>query len=197
MFTSFHRQCSVARQAEFARACVKRMLEGETVPSVTYYGMFRQHQKPVVSALQSEVFRHWDGLSTSPPQTRPQASETRVTGLNLLSSNAAGRPGWPDHVMEKFRDGSEHLVHLQQMKAKFLEFKSRMPDPAASSAPRRSVVRVTGTPDFTIDSEAQPIDVSRVVDLEKVTPPAAEQRPVFFLFSHCVGQCVSCDSARV
>lgn len=57
-------------------------------------------------------------------------------------------------------------------------------------------MRVTGTPDFTIDSEAQPIDVSRVVDLEKVTPPAAEQRPVF-LFSHCVGQCVSCDSARV
>lgn len=109
MFTSFHRQCSVARQAEFARACVKRMLEGETVPSVTYYGMFRQHQKPVVSALQSEVFRHWDGLSTSPPQTRPQASESRVTitGLNLLSCDAAGRPGWPDHVMEKEVQGWE------------------------------------------------------------------------------------------
>ncbi len=178
------------------------MLEGETVPTVTYYGMFRQNQKPVVSALQSEVFRHWDGLSTSPPQSRPQASErpVTITGLNLLSCDAAGRPGWPDHVTEKFREGSEHLASLQQMKAQFLEeFKSRMPNPAASSTTTRSVARVTGTPDFTIDSEAMPIDVSRVVDLEKVTPPAAEQRPAFLFCHHCLGLCVlyDSDSARV
>ena len=39
------------------------------------------------------------------------------------------------------------------------------------------MARVAGSPDFTVDG-VEPLDVNRVVDLQKVSPPEAAQRPL-------------------
>ncbi|CAK9000672.1 unnamed protein product [Durusdinium trenchii] len=162
--------------AEYGRACVRRLLEGETRPKLSYYGMFRKDQKQVVANIEGEIFEHWDGLPTSPPKTRPRDPAphlTAIAGLSLMSLDSVGQPGWPDHVLNKFKADSEHRRKLEKMKADFLqEFK--VPAQAKASV-SRGPVRVTGAPDFTVDS-AEPLDVNRVVDLEKVAPPDSEKR---------------------
>ena len=159
-------------------------------PPLVYYGILNKNQKTVVSALETQVFQHWDGLESSPPRSRPQTEESSVAidGLSLLSCDSSGRPGWPDHVMEKFREDSHCRALLQKMKDDFMnEFKSRMPE---SVTPSRTVPRVTGSPDFSVDGGGEPLDVNRQVDLEKVDPPVAEKRPgelvlVLFFGMYC------------
>lgn len=175
-FVSVRFMSGRARYAEYGRACVRRLLEGETRPKLSYYGMFRKDQKQVVANIEGEIFEHWDGLPTSPPKTRPRDPAphlTAIAGLSLMSLDSVGQPGWPDHVLNKFKADSEHRRKLEKMKADFLqEFK--VPAQAKASV-SRGPVRVTGAPDFTVDS-AEPLDVNRVVDLEKVAPPDSEKR---------------------
>ena len=158
--------------AEFGRAIVQRLLEGEK--RVTYYGMFRkEQQKGVINTMESEIFTYWDSWSTSPPQSRPRTeANVTISRLNLMSFSG-GRPGWPEHIMNKFRADSAQRKNIEKMREEFLAEFGASVRPESNSA--RTVPRVSGAPDFTVDG-AEPLDINRVVDLAKVQPPAAEER---------------------
>ena len=174
-------QSHAARFAEFGRACVQRVLEGESRPPIVYYGMLKKDlHKPVVTAIESAVFSHWDSLPESPAKTRPRevSAFNGISGLKLMSCDSTGRPGFPDHIFGKFKAGSDHRKQLEKMKADFAEeFASTISQPVSASPGGRTVARVAGSPDFTVDG-VEPLDVNRVVDLQKVSPPEAAQRPL-------------------
>jgi len=155
---------------------VQRVLEGETRPPIVYYGMLKKDlHKSVVTSIESEIFSYWDSLPDSPAKTRPREASafSGISGLKLMSCDSTGRPGFPDHVFGKFKAGSEHRKQLEKMKADFAEeFASTISQPVSGG---HTVARVAGSPDFTVDG-VEPLDVNRVVDLQKVSPPEAAQR---------------------
>ena len=123
--------------------------------------------------MESEIFKYWDSLPTSPPKSRPRAEATlTISGLHLMSFSG-GRPGWPEHIMNKFSPDSVQRKNIEKMKEEFLAEFGASARPEPNSA--RTVPRVSGAPDFTVDG-AEPLDINRVVDLAKVEPPAAEER---------------------
>ena len=165
------------RHAEFARACVQRSLQREA-PLVRYFGVLREDQKDVVSAIRSDLFQHWDSLPDSPPKVRPrpETAPINTSGLHLLSCDASGTPCWPDSLLDKFVVGTSEHIALLKLKESFLaEF-----PPPSNSGPNRQApgnqVRVSGTCDFAIDDGKQPIDVTRLVDLCKETMPEPASR---------------------
>lgn len=165
------------RTAEFASACVERSLEG-VQPPVVYYGIMRAaDHEGIVSKLESQAYRHWDSLATSPAKQRPRAAEDlSVSGLKLLSCSASG-PGWPEHIMQKFPEGSTERTRLQEMKAAFeTEFPPVGDGAATQSVTRTGVARVSGRPDYSLDDGKQPLDPERPVDLQIQSPPEVAQR---------------------
>eukprot|EP00438_Fugacium_kawagutii_P028319 Skav205364 [mRNA] locus=scaffold3980:93982:112606:+ [translate_table: standard] len=109
------------KHAEFCRACVKRIIEGQTQPHVVYYGVMREEHKRVVPEIEAEVFQYWDNLTTSPAKNRPRpaAAEVRVEGLALCSHTATGAV-WPEQLLEKFPRDTPHYKELLELKAKIL-----------------------------------------------------------------------------
>ena len=126
--------------------------------------------------MESEIFKYWDSLHTSPPKSRPRAEATlAISGLNLMSFSG-GRPGWPEHIMNKFRPDSIQRKNIEKMKDEFVAEFGASAGPESSTG--RTVARVSGAPDFTVDG-AEPLDINRDVDLAKVEPPPAEERQGF------------------
>lgn len=158
---------------------MERSLEGAQ-PPVVYYGIMRAaDHKNIVSKLETQVYQHWDALETSPAKHRPRpVDDLSVSGLKLVSCSASG-PGWPEHIMQKFSEGSSERTRLQEMKAAFeVEFPPVGSGSAgAPSLPRPGgVVRVSGRPDFSLDNGKQPLDPERPVDLQIESPPEVAQR---------------------
>ena len=155
---------------------MKRSLRGDT-PNMVYWGIIQEHQKDVISIIETDVFQKWDGLSTSPPKRRPQQERvTVITGMSLLSVDSAGQPGWPRHIMEKFDVQSEQYAALSKLKTPFeAEFP---PQQQQSNLAARGQPRVSGVCDFSIEGGAEPLDCERVVDLVKVGQPEADVRTI-------------------
>ena len=159
------------------------------LPEVIYYGIFRDdaeskpgttsiHRK-VLGEIETKVFQHWDGLSSSPAKTRPKPQTNRcVEGLSLLSSTDQG-PVWPDSLDAKFTSESAEGKELLALKQAFL---SEFPPSETARSPQgpRSTPtqgRATGQPDFSVEGGQEPLDVSRLVDLLVEAAPAAADRP--------------------
>ena len=84
-------QSHEARFVEFGRACVQRVLEGETRPPIVYYGMLKKDlHKSVVTSIESEIFSYWDSLPDSPAKTRPREASafSGISGLKLKIGRA-------------------------------------------------------------------------------------------------------------
>ncbi|CAK9045751.1 unnamed protein product [Durusdinium trenchii] len=154
------------RYAEFASACVDHSLKGEE-PQLAYVGFLREHQKDVIASIESTVFTHWDSLPSSPPKTRARAeSRINVSGLQLLSCDSAGRPGFPDHVMGKFAPGSAQHKKLCEIKEAFQrEFPASAGRDGGAVTTPGTVPRASGECDFSIDDGKEPLSVERVVEL--------------------------------
>lgn len=166
----------VVRYAEFARAISQRTLRGDATPRVIYYGMFRKSQLPVVASVQADVFKHWDELPSSPPKRRPAPECTQQPPVLNLLTFSGGVPGWPAHLSQKFDADSEEARSLQKLKEEFEALcPSHSQAPVSATAP---TPRVVGAPDFNVDG-ATPLDIDRVVDLEKVSVPDAADRRGF------------------
>ena len=148
-----------------------------------YYGCFRDSDvhKRVQRDLEAMVFKHWDGLSSSPPKQRPRsqaAPDWNVEGLLLLSCTRSG-PVWPEHLDSKFAANSPEAKEIQELKQSFLSEFPAISEPgqaAAGAGARAPTVRAAGQPDFSVDGGREPLDVSRVVDcLVEVPPPPADR----------------------
>ena len=155
-----------------------------------YYGIFREdptsstmtvksdlHRKVQVE-LETLVFKHWDGLSSSPAKIRPKpAVDMSVEGLALVSSTASG-PTWPSSLLQKFAPDSAEAKELEGMKCQFeKEFPPVEPSPQTSSAANTAKLRrVGGQCDFSIEGGKEPIDVTRQVDLCVEAPPEPGDR---------------------
>ncbi|CAE7224453.1 cofG, partial [Symbiodinium sp. CCMP2592] len=133
------------RYAEFGLALCQRALEGKT-PTALYFGVLRADQKDVQSEMFSMAYSHWDGSSLSPPMSRP---------------------GWPTDVLSKFLPGSKEHEHISKIKHDFevLCPAADVAPPAASSA---NPARAQGSPDFSVDGGKQPLDVTRLLDLQMI-----------------------------
>eukprot|EP00438_Fugacium_kawagutii_P021571 Skav212155 [mRNA] locus=scaffold754:104394:116972:+ [translate_table: standard] len=164
------RQC-----AEFGQACVQRALAGSANPRVIYYGILRKEQKDLIAAMESQVYRHWDGLESSPPKTRPRTTtDLTVGGLKLLSCSASG-PGWPEYIAAKFPEGSAERAQILEMKT---AFETQYPPAGGQTAASAGSgpARVTGKPDFTIEGGREPLDPERPVDLlAEAAPPVGSR----------------------
>ena len=83
---------------------------------------------------------------------------------------------FPEAAFHKFPEGSSHYQELSEMKKQLVaEFPSSGTVAATTAQTRATVpppVRATGRPDFSIDGGAEPIDVSRVLELEYVATNA-------------------------
>lgn len=164
---------------EFGQACVHRSLAGEQ-PPVVYYGIMRDSATSQLrSLLETAVFKHWDGLATSPPKTRPREAPpvTKITGLSLLSVDAAGNPIFPTRILDKFSDGP-HRKALERMRDDFSqEFPQESSRTGGGGTQGQSAPRVSGQCDFSIDDGKEALDVSRVVDVvtQQSGPDAADR----------------------
>lgn len=182
----------MVRYAEFGRAISQRILRGETTPRVIYYGMFRKSQASVIDSVQNDVFKHWDDLPSSPPKRRPTPENTQPPPVLNLLTFSGGVPGWPAHISQKFDADSPEARNLQKLKE---EFEALCPNRAQAPGPVSVAVpppRVAGAPDFNVDGGATPLDIDRVVDLEKVSVPDAADRRGFsnrmvFIFRTVLG----------
>lgn len=165
------------RFAEFSRAIVQRSLEGERVP-VEYYGMFRKDQKDIVTALEEEVYKHWDDLPTSPAKTRPhKEAKVEISGLKLLTCDASGHFGFPEHLLSKFSAGSEHHQSILKKKKEFEnEFPQHAADASQPGPGSGNPGRISGRPDYTIENDARPIKVDRTVGFDAAAPPEPGDR---------------------
>lgn len=155
-------------------------LKGEE-PQLAYVGFLREHQKDVIASIESTVFTHWDSLPSSPPKTRARAeSRINVSGLQLLSCDSAGRPGFPDHVMGKFAPGSAQHKKLCEIKEAFQrEFPASAGRDGGAVTTPGTVPRASGECDFSIDDGKEPLSVERVVELSYLpSPPEPADRTV-------------------
>ncbi|CAK9064704.1 FO synthase subunit 1 [Durusdinium trenchii] len=149
-------------------------------PPVVYYGIMRDSATSQLrSLLETAVFKHWDGLATSPPKTRPREAPpvTKITGLSLLSVDAAGNPIFPTRILDKFSDGP-HRKALERMRDDFSqEFPQESSRTGGGGTQGQSAPRVSGQCDFSIDDGKEALDVSRVVDVvtQQSGPDAADR----------------------
>ena len=163
------------RYAEFGSACIERSLKGEK-PSTIYYGLLREGQKDIIATLESDVFKHWDGLGSSPPKTRPRSEVCiNITGLALLTCDAAGNPGWPPHLSDKFPAESMQGKRLQELKA---NCEKEFPAAAVTTQTSRgrAPTRASGDCDFSVNNGEAPLDLERVLDLPKIAAPEPDMR---------------------
>ena len=112
---------TTARQAEFARACVGKLLsEGagtEVAKRIHYVGLWRPDQvleiKPQIAGL---VYSWWDESSSSPPKMRPEenrpAHAVAAPPLTILARDGADHPIWPATLDSKFMEGTEDRLRV-------------------------------------------------------------------------------------
>ena len=155
------------RQAEFARACVKMILETPEKPcAVRYVGFLRQEQfadlNPFVS---SAIFKHWDASPNSPPRSRPaESAPAAAPALNLkVLCFQDGAPIWPDGILSRFPSETEENQQILALHKKFSE-----EFPARVAGTRDVQNRIQGGCDYAIEGGARPPDTTRVVELRSI-----------------------------
>ena len=170
------------RYAEFARAICDRAL-AEKKPPVRYYGCFREdsseHQDSL-NALKTMAYQRWDQSADAPPRKRTQPNEPAAeppVQLSLLAW-AHGKAAWPNHLLEKFEEGSSQQKVILSIKE---EFNKLFPQSTPTATPG-SIPRASGSPDFTIDGGKKPIDVLRDVDLQPVSDEEASKNRLLSVF---------------
>lgn len=157
------------RQAEFARAAIKRMLDGTTPhPEIRYCGHFRADQKDVTSQLEEAVYTHWDSSNSAPARSRPVDPKPDPTFSLLTWRN--NRASFPESVLRKFAEGSDAHAQMLELKKRLAE---EFPDsveatPTQATGTGRTPRRATGRPDFSIDGGKSPIDYAREVEKEHI-----------------------------
>jgi len=162
------------RQCEFGRAVMQRMLEGTSRrPPMRYFGVLRAEQVDIKNELEAMVYNHWDASPAAPSKARPMEPRPDPS-LSLLAWNN-GTASFPTSYLQKFIEGSEaHQAMLDLQKQLVAEFPSS--NITQQTGSRRTTTpapaRAAGRPDFSIDGGIQPLDITRMVDLEHVAASA-------------------------
>ena len=154
------------RQAEFASACLKPLLDANARHSTPHYVGFMRHDQyeDVTKMIRSELFSWWDGSSLAPPKTRPRDESTRPqdqVSLEILAFQN-GSPIFPSSLLQKFPSGSREHQELMAMQAQLQqEFPS-----AAETPARDAEARVDAGCDY--PSGERPISLQRVLSLPHI-----------------------------
>jgi len=164
------------RHCEFGRAILQRLLEGghAALPALKFIGCLRQDQVDVQLALESKVYEHWDASSLAPPKARTR-EQFPDPSLNFLCWSG-GAPSFPESALTKFAEGTEAHNAVKAMKKTLLEeFPNSTVTPTARNQQQVVSVRATGRPDYSIDGGKEPLDPSRLLDMEYVVASDFEQ----------------------
>ena len=156
---------------EFGRAATQRMLEGTNRrPSMRYCGVLRADQGDIKNELEAMVYKHWDASPAAPPRARPVGPQPDPS-LSLLAWNN-GVASFPTSYLQKLTEGSEaHQAMLDLQKQLVAEFpNSNISQPTGVRRTTAAPARAAGRPDFSIDGGVEPLDVTRMVDLEHAPP---------------------------
>ncbi|CAK9054749.1 FO synthase subunit 1 [Durusdinium trenchii] len=163
------------RFVEFARAMTERSLERQKT-DVRYFGFVPSDSfKDTLAAVRDMIYKSWDVSKESPPKQRPgsDAAEQAAPDLQILAWN--GRPVFPECVASRFAEGTLEFDEVAKLKKEFLEmFPHATTQPAA---PNPVPARVGGVCDFTLDNGAEPLDVNREIEVERIADDQfSEQR---------------------
>ncbi len=94
--------------------------------------------------------------------------------LNFLCWSG-GAPSFPESALTKFAEGTPSHNAVKDMKKQLLdEFPNSTVTPTARGQQQVSV-RATGRPDYSIDGGKEPVDPSRLLDMEYVVASDFEQ----------------------
>ena len=154
------------RYGELAKAVVQRLLSNRaSKPTVRYFGVHFD-MKDVKLAIEKDTYTHWDQNPTSPPmqRTRERLPDPTLSMLQWTGEAAT----FPETILQKFAEGTAHHAALLKIKA---DVEEMYPPPRVrrSSSGRVAVPRAGGRPDYSIEGGAQPIDVTREVDMAKIS----------------------------
>ena len=143
------------------------------LPALKFIGCLRQDQVDVQNALESRVYEHWDASSIAPPKARTR-EQLPDPSLNFLCWSG-GAPSFPESALTKFAEGTPSHNAVKDMKKQLLdEFPNSTVTPTARGQQQVSV-RATGRPDYSIDGGKEPVDPSRLLDMEYVVASDFEQ----------------------
>ncbi|CAK9086345.1 FO synthase subunit 1 [Durusdinium trenchii] len=168
----------VEQFVEFARAMTERSLERQKT-DVRYFGFAPSDSfKDTLAAVRDMIYKSWDVSKESPPKQRPgsDAAEQAAPDLQILAWN--GRPVFPECVASRFEEGTLEFDEVAKLKKEFLEmFPHATTQPAA---PNPVPARVGGVCDFTLDNGAEPLDVNREIEVERIADDQfSEQRTLY------------------
>ncbi|CAK9075367.1 unnamed protein product, partial [Durusdinium trenchii] len=158
----------------------ERSLERQKT-DVRYFGFAPSDSfKDTLAAVRDMIYKSWDVSKESPPKQRPgsDAAEQAAPDLQILAWN--GRPVFPECVASRFEEGTLEFDEVAKLKKEFLEmFPHATTQPAA---PNPVPARVGGVCDFTLDNGAEPLDVNREIEVERIADDQfSEQRLLVML----------------
>ena len=165
------------RQVEFGRALTERSLAGQKT-DVRYFGLVpSENFKDASSAIRDMIYRAWDASAEAPPKQRPDSdvsSDRAAPNLQILAWQN-GQPVFPEPLMNRFGEETVEFQEVKKLQSKFLEL-----FPATEAVAPGPVVpgRASGTCDFSIDGNLEPLDFDRDVELVMVAnDQVQEPRP--------------------
>ena len=145
---------------------MKRLLvDRVTRPSVKYFGAHFDC-KEAKAAIEQEVYSAWDKDPSSPALQRTRDALPDPV-LEMLTWHA-GAATFPVSILEKFAAGTSQHIKILDYKKQVEEL---YPPRAAGTTNGRAnaqAPRAGGRPDYTIEGGERPLDLTRVVDLQKI-----------------------------
>ena len=175
------------RHAEFGHAVLDRLLD-TTVrrPPLYYVGIMRDDQRDCAASMEGKVYDQWDASDAAPPKRRPVPVETLSDPSLELLGWSNGSPFFPESLMSKFAEGSAAHGQVVAMKKELVD---AFPEAARQATQRqlgstsnRPTVRAGGSPDYSIDGGACPLDTTRMLEKEHVSQTSFNvTRFAFFL----------------
>ncbi|CAK9050867.1 unnamed protein product [Durusdinium trenchii] len=151
------------RFAEFGRALVESRLKDERI-FLRYVGFLLEEQcNENIAAIRDMVYRHWDNSQDAPPKKRVSDNQVaEAPSLQILAWQDG--PLWPDILLSRFPEGTCEAAEMLKQKEKFDVLYPPSSRPARPQS-RDRAHRAGGCCDFSVDSEAKPIDLSRTLTL--------------------------------
>lgn len=151
------------RFAEFGRALVESRLKDERI-FLRYVGFLLEEQcNENIAAIRDMVYRHWDNSPDAPPKKRVSDNQVaEAPSLQILAWQDG--PLWPDILLSRFPEGTCEAAEMLKQKEKFDVLYPPSSRPARPQS-RDRAHRAGGCCDFSVDSEAKPIDLSRTLTL--------------------------------
>ena len=151
---------------EFGRALVEKLLADDST-SYRYFGFLNETSKHAMN----EVYESWDNAASSPPKTRPRddSHSAAPPDLQILGFHN-GQPFWPEMLNTRFDEATEEHQQLKSLHEKFIQmFPSLQQSPGTSTTTEaRTPGRAGGQCDYSIDAGAQPVDITRQIELSLV-----------------------------